>query len=367
MNSSTKVVIAMSGGVDSSVAAALLKQQGFDVIGMMMRLWSEPGKESYNRCCTPDDMAVARKIANQLEIPFYAIDAQEVFRDSVVESFIAGYAQGKTPNPCIVCNRTIRWEFLLQRALLLDATYLATGHYAQVSLGRKGKLSLRRGVDPSKDQSYVLHVLTQEHLKQAMFPLGAYPKSQVREMARDFGLPVAERSDSQDLCFLGNGDYRDFLRRNAPETVNPGLIRDRDGQILGHHQGLAFYTIGQRKGLGISASQPLYVIDKNLVDNTLVVGPIDHLGRKELMTGLVNWVSGDTPTKPFTATIQIRYKSKEVRGTVSPLPTGGAHILFKNPLRDITPGQAAVFYQGDICVGGGIIQTTEPVIGGINV
>jgi tRNA-uridine 2-sulfurtransferase len=351
-----KVVIAMSGGVDSSVAAALLKEQGYDVIGMMLRLWSEPGSEAYNRCCTPDDMALARRIAAQLEVPFYAIDAKDVFRSTVVESFIDGYAQGITPNPCLICNRRIRWDFLLKRALALGADYLATGHYAQIRKAESGKLELLRGVDPQKDQSYVLHVLKQEHLAQTRFPLGAYTKLQIREMARDFGLPVADRTDSQDLCFLGNGDYRDFLVRNAPEVVNPGPIKTRDGVQLGEHQGLAFYTIGQRKGLGIAAAHPLYVLEKASENNTLVVGPLEQLGNDELTTGEVNWVSGEPPQNPVQVSVKIRYKAREVIGFVTPQKDKSSHVKFSEPLRDITPGQAAVFFDGEVCLGGGIIQ-----------
>lgn len=345
----------MSGGVDSSVAAALLKQQGFDVIGMMMRLWSEPGSEAHNRCCTPDDMALARRIAAQIDIPFYAIDAQDVFRDTVVNYFISGYTQGITPNPCLICNQRIRWEFLLNRALALGADYLATGHYAQVRATENGNFELLRGIDSTKDQSYVLHVLKQEQLAHAMFPLGAYTKSQVREMAQNFNLPVAERSDSQDLCFLGSGDYRDFLRRNAPEVANPGPIRTRKGDQLGEHQGLAFYTIGQRKGLGIAAQTPLYVLDKNGENNTLVVGPKEQLGRDELSTGAINWISGQAPKEPLRATVKIRYKSHEVEGIIIPQENGSSQINFSENLRDITPGQAAVFYDGEVCLGGGII------------
>jgi tRNA-specific 2-thiouridylase len=351
-----RVVIAMSGGVDSSVAAALLKEQGYEVIGMMLRLWSELGSEAYNRCCTPDDMALARRVAAQIDIPFYAIDAKDVFRDIVVDYFVAGYTQGVTPNPCLICNRRIRWEFLLNRALALGADYLATGHYARVQETKDRKIELLRGVDPNKDQSYVLHVLNQEQLSHAMFPLGEYTKPKIREMARSFDLPVAERSDSQDLCFLGNGDYREFLLRNAPEVANPGPITTREGEKLGEHQGLAFYTIGQRKGLGIAAAHPLYVLEKDSENNMLVVGPKEQLGRDELTTGQVNWISGQPPPNPVRATVKIRYKAREVEGLITRLEDGSSQIKFTQPLRDITPGQAAVFYDGEKCLGGGIIQ-----------
>ena len=350
------VVVAMSGGVDSSVVAALLKEQGYDVIGMMMRLWSEPGSESTNRCCTPDSMALARRVAARLDIPFYAVDAQQVFHDTVVSFFIDGYAQGATPNPCLVCNRHIRWEFLLNRALSLGADYMATGHYARLQRDDQNRIQLCKAVDHQKDQSYVLHVLGQEQLAHALFPLGEYTKPQVRQLARNFTLPVSERADSQDLCFLGKGDYRSFLRRNASSVENPGPILTRDGHTLGQHQGLAFYTIGQRKGLGLSASAPLYVLGKDSSRNALIVGIEEELGQQSLVARRVNWISGESPEGLFRAQVKIRYQAKEAWGTVAPLEDRRAEVRFDEPLRDITPGQAAVFYDGQICLGGGIIQ-----------
>ncbi len=356
MENSERVVIAMSGGVDSSVAAALLKQQGYQVIGMMLRLWSEPGRESANRCCTPESMALARRVAARIEIPFYAVDAKEAFHESVVRFFEDGYLRGVTPNPCLVCNRQIRWGFLLEQALSLGANYLATGHYARLRQNGDGGLQLLRAFDQEKDQSYVLHVLGQKQLCHALFPLGEYSKPQVRQLARDFSLPVSERAESQDLCFLGDGNYREYLQRNAPQTANPGPILNPNGQTVGQHQGLAFYTIGQRKGLGLSAPQPLYVLDKDLQRNTLIVGGVDQLGKSELVASRVNWVSGTPPSQPFRAEVKIRYRAKGAWGVVTPLEDQGVQVRFDEPLRDITPGQAAVFFDGLICLGGGIIQ-----------
>ncbi|PWH17833.1 MAG: tRNA 2-thiouridine(34) synthase MnmA [Anaerolineae bacterium] len=350
-----KVVIAMSGGVDSSVAAALLKQQGYEVIGMMLRLWSEPGKEDSNRCCTPDSMAMARRVAAKLEIPFYAVDAKEIFRNTVVESFLQGYAQAETPNPCLVCNRHIRWEFLFNHAKAMGADFMATGHY--VRLHHEGTcVQLLKGVDPTKDQSYVLHVLTQEKLKQALFPVGHYPKSEIRAMAERMGLAAAKRPDSQDLCFLAGDDYRNFLQRHAPHLNRPGDIMTRDGRVLGQHTGLANYTIGQRKGLNLASSVPLYVLEKRAAENILVVGPAQELGTQELLAHNVNWTSGTVPTAPFYAMIKSRYTARETPGWVTPLDGGNrVHVRFDLPQRDITPGQAAVFYQDDLVLGGGII------------
>jgi tRNA-specific 2-thiouridylase len=345
----------MSGGVDSSVAAALLKEQGFEVAGMMLRLWSEPGKEDSNRCCTPDSMAQARRVAAILNIPFYVIDAKDVFRETVVEYFLEGYARGETPNPCLVCNRKIRWTFLLEHALAIGAEYMATGHYAR--LRRDGeKIQLLRAVDRSKDQSYVLHVLNQEQLKHALFPVGDYAKAEIRTIAEKHGLPTASRKDSQDLCFLAGEDYRNFIRRNAAEMLKPGEIVTRAGKTLGSHSGLANYTIGQRKGLGIASSVPLYVIAKDAARNVLVVGTQEELGTMELTARQVNWLSGEAPVEPFRAEVKIRYTAKEAEAWVEPVGADQVRVRFEAPQRDVTAGQAAVFYQGETLVGGGVIQ-----------
>lgn len=351
----TKVVVAMSGGVDSSVAAALLKEQGYEVIGMMMRLWSEPGKEESNRCCTPDSMAQARRVAAKLEIPFYVVDAKDVFHSTVVQYFLDGYARGETPNPCLACNRQIRWTFLLDHALALGAEYMATGHYARVHNDESGRRNLLRALDRNKDQSYVLHVLNQDKMKHALFPVGEYTKPEIRAIAEKHGLPTASRKDSQDLCFLAGEDYRNFLLRNAAETLRPGEIVTQDGRTLGEHNGLANYTIGQRKGLGVASPVPLYVLRKHAVTNTLVVGTQDELGSYELTARDVNWLSGEVPGEPFRAEVKIRYTAREAWATVTPLSGGQATVQFDGPQRDITAGQAAVFFHEDVVLGGGII------------
>lgn len=346
----------MSGGVDSSVAAALLKEQGYDVTGMMLRLWSEPGKEDSNRCCTPDSMAQARRVAGILDIPFYVVDAKDVFRETVVQYFLDGYARGETPNPCLVCNRQIRWTYLLNHALALGADFMATGHYVRLRSAVNGHFELLRAVDHSKDQSYVLHVLTQDQLKRALFPVGEYPKSGIRALAEKFGLPTASRKDSQDLCFLAGEDYRNFLQRNAPEILQPGNIETPDGQVIGQHTGLANYTIGQRKGLGIASPIPLYVVSKDASSNTLIVGAQEQLGVTELTARDVNWVSGETPREPFRAEVKIRYTAKAVPAEVAPGVEDQVRVKFDAPVRDATKGQAAVFYRGDVMLGGGLIQ-----------
>ena len=349
-------MVAMSGSVDSSVAAALLVKQGYEVIGMMMRLWSEPGKEESNRCCTPDAMAVARRVAAKLDIPFYAVDAQNEFYNSVVSYFVDGYAQGITPNPCLVCNRHIRWDYLLNRALAIGASYLATGHYARLKNTEEGRIQLLRGIDRGKEQSYVLYVLNQKQLSNTMFPLGGYTKSAVRQIAAELNLPAADRNDSQDLCFLAGGDYRNFLLRNAPQLETPGPILSRKDETLGQHRGHAFYTIGQRKGLQVSSSRPLYVLDKDVSRNALIVGQKNELGKQELIAKEINWISGHPPVSPVLSQVKIRYKAKKANALVTPLDSNRAHVRFDDPLIDITPGQAAVFYKGEVCLGGGVIQ-----------
>jgi len=353
--SNTRVVVAMSGGVDSSVAAALLVEQGYEVIGIMLRLWSEPGLEVFNRCCTPEAMALARRVSAHLDIPFYVFDVRETFHQQIVQFFIDGYAQGITPNPCMKCNRHIRFGALLQHAQSLDADYLATGHYARLNHTPDGKIQLLRAVDRSKDQSYVLSVLNQRQLSHALFPVGEYTKPEIRALAAKFELPTASRPDSQDLCFLAGGDYRDFLQRHAPDVMTPGPILNPRGERLGEHTGLAGYTIGQRKGLGIAASHPLYVLEKDITTNALIVGTQNELGVDELWTDHVNWIQGEPPAEPFRGEIKVRYTAREAWGVVTPQVNGSVYIKFDNLLRDITPGQAAVFYNQDIVLGNGII------------
>jgi tRNA-specific 2-thiouridylase len=300
---------------------------------------------------------MARRVAAKLEVPFYVVDAKQVFRKTVVGYFLDGYAQGGTPNPCLACNRHIRWEFLLNHALAMDAGYMATGHYVRVRDADAGQRQLLRGADPAKDQSYVLSVLTQEQLKRALFPVGEYSKEEIRELAREFDLPTASRQDSQDLCFLAGEDYRVFLSSNLPEIAKSGDILARDGQVLGQHKGLAFYTIGQRKGLGVSSPHPLYVLEKDLVRNALIVGSAEELGGRTLLASDVNWVSGEAPRDPFSALVKIRYTARPASAQVTPFEGGeGVQVRFEAPQRDITPGQAAVFYEGDLVLGGGVIQ-----------
>jgi tRNA-specific 2-thiouridylase len=350
----TKVAIAMSGGVDSSVAARLLLEQGYEVVGLMLGLWADPDTEFENRCCASNAVALARRVAEQLGIPFHVIDAAGPFRRDVVAPMIAAYARGRTPNPCLDCNRNVRWGFLLRHALGLGAEYLATGHYARIRKAPSG-FELLRGIDPGKDQSYVLASLGQDDLARTLFPLGALAKTEVRAQARGWNLPVAERPDSQDLCFVPGRDYRRFLKKYAPESFSPGPILSRIGEVLGEHSGLAGFTIGQRKGIGLASPRPLYVLAIDPARNALVVGPIEDLGHRALQTEPAAWVAGKPPADAFPAQVKIRYTSKEEPAEVSVRETGTVHVRFERPLRDITPGQAAVFYRGEVCLGTAII------------
>ncbi len=348
----------MSGGVDSSVAAALLKDQGYDVVGLMLKLWSDGDNGRANRCCTPADVDAARSIADQLGIPFYLINIADTFKSTVVDYFVSEYVAGRTPNPCLMCNRHIRYELLLNKALGLGAQYLATGHYARVR-EVDGTYQLLRGVDPNKDQSYVLSVLGRHELSHALWPLGEMTKPQVRELAAKFKLSVAEKVESQDLCFLANGDYRDFITRHAPDgTIQPGAIRTTAGTVIGQHQGLPFYTIGQRKGLGIAAPEPLYVIALEAADNSVIVGTKNELGRSECAVREMHYVSGHAPIEPFRATAKIRYKAREAAVTVQPDRTlaRAARVEFDEPQRDITPGQGLVLFDGEVVIGQGFIE-----------
>jgi tRNA-specific 2-thiouridylase len=346
--------VAMSGGVDSSTAAALLVEEGYEVIGVMMRLWAEEGEEgAANRCCSPEAVGDARHVCQILNIPFYLLNYEKDFKHYVVDYFIGEYASGRTPNPCLACNRHVKFGLLLRRALSLGARYLATGHYARIRRAN-GRYQLLKGVDSQKDQSYALYMLGQEELAHLLFPLGDYTKNEVRAMALERGLPIAEKAESQELCFV-HDDYRHFLRTHAPEAIKPGPIVDTAGRIIGQHKGLPFYTIGQREGMGIAAPEALYVLEMDAARNTIVAGTKAELGRRELIAHQVSFVSGRMPANPVKVTAKIRYKAVEAQATLTPLDQNIVALTFVEPQRDITPGQGVVFYQGEVVLGGGII------------
>jgi tRNA-specific 2-thiouridylase len=355
MSVERRIAVAMSGGVDSSVAALLLKEQGASIFGVMLRLWS-PGETNENRCCSPKDMESARRIAHQLEIPFYTYGIQDTFKKQVVDPFINGYAQGITPNPCIRCNHSIRWGALLDYVKGLGATHLATGHYAQI-LQRNGRRVLARARDREKDQSYILSILNPHQLSQTLFPLGVYLKSEVRQIAADNGFSVADRPDSQDLCFTGASDYYTFLQEYGHLSQTSGAILSESGKTLGTHDGLARFTIGQRKGIGISDTNPLYVLKKDAENNTLVVGPRDSLLRSVFEVAELNWAESTLPEKPINVLVQVRYKSPVFKGHIQPRSNSDRfRVTLSEPAPSITPGQLAAFYQDSVCLGGGIIQ-----------
>jgi len=347
----------MSGGVDSSTAALLLAEQGCEVIGVMMRLWAEPaadGVSVHNRCCSPKAIEDARRVADQLDIPFYLVNYVRHFKEQVVDYFVREYGRGRTPNPCLRCNRHIKFGRLLAQARALGADYLATGHYARIRRA-EDHFQVLRGRDAQKDQSYALYMLGQRELAHILFPVGEYTKEQVRALAAERSLVVADRPESQDLCFLANGDYRRFLREHAPQLLCPGPIVDRRGRVLGKHQGLALYTIGQRRSIGISAPEPLYVLELDPGTGALVVGTANELGQRELVAEEVSYVTGEPPTEPLDVMAKIRYRAYEAPARWIPLGNKQARVVFDHPQRDITPGQGVVAYRGEVLIGGGII------------
>jgi tRNA-specific 2-thiouridylase len=346
----------MSGGVDSSVAAALLARSGHDVIGLSMQLYDHSeGEIRFGSCCTLDDLYDARRVARAIGIPHYIVNFERRFEEHVISDFVREYASGRTPIPCVHCNGDLKFASLVERAEGFDAEAVATGHYAQVDQDpATGRYRLKRGVDRAKDQSYFLFTLTQAQLARARFPVGALDKPAVREEARRLGLAVADKHDSQEICFVAAGEHADFVAKRA--ALDGGEIRDADGRVLGRHEGIHRFTIGQRKGLGISAGIPLYVVDIDAAGSVVTVGPRAALERTSLTASRVNWMSGDTPASPVRATVQIRYRHSEAFATVTPLDGARARVDFDSPQSAITPGQAVVFYAEDVVLGGGWID-----------
>ena len=358
-----KVLVAMSGGVDSSVAAALLLVQGYEVIGATMQLWDK-GREdhlasgSFRPCCTIEDVMDAGRVATKLGIDFQVINLEQEFRTAVVEPFIDAYLSGQTPNPCILCNEIMKFQLLLAKARELGADYLATGHYVRREVGDDGRIYLKKGVDPAKDQSYFLFSLTQNQLQSALFPLGGLTKVEVRCLAAVYKLPVAEKAESQEICFVADNDYAAFIERQRGELVLSGDIVDHSGKVLGHHHGTYRHTVGQRKGLGIAAPKPLYVTGIDAAAKRLVVGSESELYRLTLTASRVNWI---VPPKAdsFTATCKIRYRQEPVACTVTLLADDRISVEFLQPVRAITPGQAVVIYEDDTVLGGGWIAAGQ--------
>ena len=355
-----RIVAAMSGGVDSSVAAALLAREGHDVIGLSMQLYDHSGSHGdgqirFGTCCTIDDLHDARRVAASLGIPHYIMNFERQFAETVVSDFIREYSSGRTPIPCVHCNGDLKFATLASRAEALGAKYVATGHYARVEQDADGRHLLKRGVDAAKDQSYFLFTLTQQQLAHAVFPVGALEKPQVRALAQELGLAVSAKPDSHELCFVADGDHAAFMERHGAATA-PGVIRDVTGSVVGTHDGIHRFTVGQRKGLGLSSPVRLYVVGIDADQGAVTVGPRAALERAELTASGVNWIAGVEPSPGTRATAQIRYRHREAAVTITPLPDNRVRALFDEPQYAVAPGQAVVFYSRDTVLGGGWIE-----------
>ena len=352
-----KALISMSGGVDSSLAAKLMKDKGFDCIGCTMKLYhnEDAGIESSRTCCSLDDVEVARSVAYKLGMPFYVFNFTDAFRDTVIRKFIESYENGITPNPCIDCNRYMKFDKLYERAKTLGCDYIVTGHYARIE-EENGKFVLKKALDETKDQSYVLYSMTQDQLVHTMFPIGSMQMTEVRAIAKESGFVNADKPDSQDICFVPNGDYASVIELQTGKESAEGNFVDKQGNNLGRHKGVIHYTIGQRKGLGVSSTEPLYVCNICPKDGNVVLGSNDDLFSREADVSDFNWISGEVPGSEFRCKAKIRYRQPEQWVTVIPTGADTVHIVFDEPQRAITPGQAAVFYDGDTVLGGGTIK-----------
>lgn len=353
-----RIVVAMSGGVDSSVAAAQLVTAGHEVIGLSMQLYDQkPHEPVFGGCCSHEDLHDARRVATLLGIPHYTINFKEEFDAAVVAPFAQEYASGRTPIPCVQCNGDLKFHHLLDRARALGAPHVATGHYARLHPDpTTGRTLLLRGQDPLKDQSYFLFTLTQVQLSTALFPVGHLCKDEVRNIARQYDMAVSDKPDSQELCFVANGDTAKMVAEREPGVARSGEIRDQSGQNLGSHDGVHQFTVGQRKGLRLSTSVPLYVLDIDAATNRLTVGPRAALDRTRLTASRVNWISGTAPSRPLAVTARVRHRHPDAPARVKSLPGERVSVTFQEPQRAIAPGQAVVFYDGETVLGGGWID-----------
>jgi len=348
----------MSGGVDSSATAALLLEQGYDVVGITLKLWPQDCvSRAEDKCCGPQAVSDARSVCHKLGVPYYLIDESAQFQSLVIQYFADEYKAGRTPNPCVMCNQNLKFGRLISRADQLGARYIATGHFARVEKSPDGtRTLLKRGLDLRKDQSYFLFSLRQDQLARAMFPLGEKTKSDTREVARHCNLKTADKAESMEICFVPDNNYGRFLQQAKLVEKHGGEIVDLHGRVLGRHEGIEFYTVGQRKGLGISSPKPLYVIELDAASNRVVVGDDSALECSEFIVERCNWIPFENLTAPISATVKIRYNHTGAAATITPLGDGRAHIRLETPQRAVTPGQAAVFYQEDLVLGGGWIS-----------
>ncbi|MCX7842490.1 MAG: tRNA 2-thiouridine(34) synthase MnmA [Clostridia bacterium] len=353
-------MLGMSGGVDSSVAAAILLEQGFEVIGVTMQIWPdivEDKQKSEGGCCSLSAVDDARRVADKLGIPYYVLNFKDVFREKVIDYFKDEYLKGRTPNPCIACNRHVKFDAMLKKASSMGLDYVGTGHYAQIGYDEKLKrYLLRKSVTATKDQTYALYNLNQEQLSRILMPIGSYTKDKVREIAGKIGLCVAGKPDSQEICFVEDNDYGRFIRENTDYEIAPGDFVDTRGNILGRHKGIVHYTVGQRKGLGISFGKPMYVVEIDVQRNRVVLGDDSEVFSNALIAEDINFISIDSLKEPQRVKAKIRYSAKEADAEVIPLEDGCVQVVFDAPQRAVTPGQSVVFYDGDIVVGGGVIK-----------
>lgn len=355
---SKKVVIGMSGGVDSSVSAAILKKEGYNVIGITMQIWvaRESTPNTVNTCCSLASIEEARRIAGEIGIPHHIIDMRDIFIENVIDNFCNEYSSGRTPNPCIRCNQFVKFDYLWEKAKELGADLIATGHYARIEKNQiTGKYLLEKGIDENKDQSYVLYVLTQEQLSHTIFPLGNLRKEETRQIAEVLNLSVSKKPESQEICFIPEDNYPKFLRNVVPERIVPGPIIDKECRVIGQHKGLPFYTIGQRKGLGISHKKPLYVASMDIKRNALIVGEKEDCYSKEFLVKDLNWIALDNIREDRRVKVKIRSTMMEEDAVISP-KNNNIYVKFDRPQWAITPGQSAVFYENDVVLGGGIIS-----------
>ena len=357
MEKKKKVVIGMSGGVDSSVAAYLLKEQGYDVIGVTMQIWQEDKDytEREGGCCSLSAVDDARRVANKIGIPFYVMNSRDSFKEKVIDYFVQEYIDGKTPNPCIACNKHLKFDELLRKAQGIGADYVATGHYAKIEQDENGRYQLIRSEDDRKDQTYALYNFTQEQLAHTLMPCGGYTKDKIREIAKEIGLSVYNKKDSEEICFIPDNNHGRYISEARPLEVVPGNFVDKNGNILGQHKGIVYYTIGQRKGLGIAFGKPMFVIEINAKKNTVVLGDNEDLFNKVVIAKDVNLIAFDEITEPVRVEAKIRYSAKPSPATVYKIDNNKIKIVFDEPQRAITKGQSVVMYNGDVVVGGGII------------